>query len=108
MKYVQQNFVESFIFRYKSENLFKALQTFSNLTTGWCEAKLFHTSTGLTDIKTAQRAAMKKAITILTESRRKTMSVWKIDRCEDVNGVRWNNVKDKDFGFSASRETKQV
>ncbi|KAK3749868.1 hypothetical protein RRG08_066181 [Elysia crispata] len=35
---------------------------------------------GHTEIKPAQRSAMKKAIAILTESRRKTMSVWKIDR----------------------------
>ncbi|RUS88826.1 hypothetical protein EGW08_003371, partial [Elysia chlorotica] len=35
---------------------------------------------GHTEIKPAQRAAMKKAIAILAESRRKTMSVWKIDR----------------------------
>lgn len=35
---------------------------------------------GLTDVTPARRNAMKKAIGILDECRRKTMNVWKIDR----------------------------
>uniref|UniRef100_A0A2C9KDY4 Cyclic nucleotide-binding domain-containing protein n=1 Tax=Biomphalaria glabrata TaxID=6526 RepID=A0A2C9KDY4_BIOGL len=63
---------------------------------------------GLTDVTPARRNAMKKAIGILDECRRKTMNVWKIDRfLADADWEIVNTVCTIEDPFTSSETTEE-
>ncbi|XP_059161928.1 sodium/hydrogen exchanger 10-like isoform X2 [Physella acuta] len=63
---------------------------------------------GLTDVTPARRNAMKKAIGILDECRRKTMNVWKIDRfLADADWDTVNNITLIEDPFMSTETTEE-